>query len=188
VTQVFRTGARAINRAMHTRFAEHTGHDKSAHFLHLEPVIAQQNNYELGVFNGDQGVVVSVSERGQSGQSKRAVFPRPDGGFRAIGLSQITHQLEHAYATSIHKAQGSEFHHVAVVMPDETMPLLTKQLLYTAVTRASKSVTIVDAAKLFEVGAATPVLRFTGLPKRLAAVMGRGEVEVERAGTVDVVT
>jgi exodeoxyribonuclease V alpha subunit len=185
VTQVFRTGARAINRAMHAHFADHAGHNTSTHFLHLEPVIAQQNNYDLGVYNGDQGVVVYVSERGQSGRSKRAVFPRPDGGFRAIGLSQISHQLEHAFATSIHKAQGSEFDHVAVVMPDENLPMLTKQLLYTAVTRASKSVTLFDTAKLFEAGAATPVRRFTGLPQRLANVLRRKKTAVEQAESAD---
>lgn len=172
VTQVFRTGARAINRALHAHFAEQVGRDASTRFLHLEPVIAQQNNYELGVFNGDQGVVAYVSEKGRRGRRKQAIFPRPDGGFRMVPVSQIAHQLEHAYATSIHKSQGSEFDHVAVVLPEERMPLLTKQLLYTAVTRASTSVTIFDSAKLFEAGAATPVRRYTGLPARLADAMG----------------
>ena len=168
VTQVFRTGARAINRSMHKLHTARLPGDPSGKFLPLEPVMALQNNYDLHVFNGDQGVVVYARAEDDKEATLHAAFPRSDGGFRPIALSRLRHQLSLAYATSIHKAQGSEFEHVAVVLPETRLPLLTRQLLYTAVTRASKSVTVMDPNGLFETGAATPVERFTGLAGLLA--------------------
>ena len=167
VTQVFRTGARAINRQMHRLYLADLPERDRTRFSPLEPVMVHQNDYDLGVFNGDQGVIARVVDDGHGSPQRYVVFPRSQGGFRAIPLSQLRDQITLAYATSIHKSQGSEFHHVAVVLPETRIPLLTKQLLYTAVTRASQSVTVVDPAGLFEVGAASPVRRFTGLAQLL---------------------
>ena len=169
VTQVFSTGARAINRSMHKLHTARLPSDPSGKFLPLEPVMALRNNYDLDVFNGDQGVVVYARDEGDEEASLYAAFPRSDGGFRPIALSRLRDQLSLSYATSIHKAQGSEFEHVAVVLPEQRLPLLTRQLLYTAVTRASKSVTVMDPEGLFETGAATPVERFTGLEEFVAS-------------------
>lgn len=173
LTQVSKTGARAINKTLHKRFFEtYSDPDRrpknAPKFMHLEPVMVTQNNYDLNIFNGDIGLVARVSQNGKEA-TRKVVFPRSDGGFRVISLAQISGQLELAYATSVHKSQGSEFKHIALVMPPETMSLLSKELLYTAVTRASKSVTLLDPAGLFAQGAATSMVRHTGLPERLEA-------------------
>lgn len=173
LTQVAQTGARAINKTLHQHFFEkHPTAQKRPgrrhKFVHLEPVMVTQNNYDLQIFNGDIGLVARVSKDGEI-PHMQVIFPRPGGGFRPLALHQISGQLEHAYATSVHKSQGSEFEHIALVLPLEPMALLNKQLLYTAVTRASKSVTLVDPAGLFARGAASAMVRHTGLAARLAA-------------------
>lgn len=169
VTQVFRTGARAINRAMHKLHTARLPGDPTGSFLPLEPVMVQRNDYDLDVFNGDQGLAVYLRDDETGKTNLYAVFPRSDGGFRPIAVSRLRERMTLAYATSIHKAQGSEFDHVAVVLPEKQLPLLTQQLLYTAVTRASRSVTVFDPEHLFETAAATPVRRFTGLNAALAS-------------------
>jgi exodeoxyribonuclease V alpha subunit len=164
VTRVFKTGAESLNKALHRLYLERHGHGGKPAFVHGEPVIFLQNNYELGLFNGDQGVVASVRTSGDGGPGGvQVVFPRSDGGYRRVPLSQIRHQIEHAFAMSVHKSQGSEFKYVAVVCPEEPLPMVTKELLYTAVTRASKGVVIFDGGDVFADGAARPVERFTGL-------------------------
>jgi exodeoxyribonuclease V alpha subunit len=67
----------------------------------------------------------------------------------------------------VHKAQGSEFDHVAVVLPDEDIPLLTRELLYTAVTRARRSVLLVGKPDLFGRAVSRTVERFSGVAARL---------------------
>lgn len=175
VTRVFATGARAVNQAMHELHFTASGYERKESLMHLEPVMVQKNDYDLGVFNGDQGVVVNVSEHGDSETTKEVVFPKGDKDFRMINIGQIRDQIERSYATTIHKAQGSEFDHVAVVLPDEDLPLLTKQLLYTGVTRASESVTIYDANSLLVDAAATSERRFSGLEEGLQRALNATE-------------
>lgn len=172
LTQIGRTGARAVNQALHKQFYEAHASEASKRlknrprFLHLEPVMLTQNNYDLNIFNGDIGMVANVSTDGKR-PVKKVLFPRSEGGFRALSLNAIRAQLALCFATSVHKSQGSEFAHVALVLPTETMALLNRPLLYTAITRASKSVTLLDPAGLFAQGAATELVRYTGLPERL---------------------
>lgn len=174
LTQVAKTGARAINQALHKKFfKEHATEAEQnlknrPRFIHLEPVMVTQNNYDLNLFNGDVGLVAMIAQDGKKAV-KKVLFPRSGGGFRVVSLNQLRTQLEHAFAMSVHKSQGSEFEHIALVLPLEAMTLLNKPLLYTAVTRASKSVTLVDPAGLFAQGAATDLMRHTGLPERLEA-------------------
>lgn len=161
LTQVHKTGARAINRQLHKLFAieqDPAYKDKTPpDFLDLEPVMVIQNNYDLELFNGDTGFVANVNGR------QCVLFPRAGGNFRYLPLSDVRPILELAYATSVHKAQGSEFKHVLLVLPPRDMALLTRELLYTGITRASESVTLYDPAALFSVGASRPLLRHTGL-------------------------
>jgi exodeoxyribonuclease V alpha subunit len=130
------------------------------------PAMVQRNDYQRGLYNGDQGVVV----RGDLGEG---TAPRPvlvvprGGGFRAFAIDP-TLDLAPAFAMSVHKAQGSEFDHVALVLPDEDMPLLSRELLYTAITRARRSVLLVGAPELLARAVRRAVVRHSGLAERLA--------------------
>ncbi len=101
------------------------------------PVMVTVNNYELRLFNGDVGLVLP----NPAGDGVRAYFPATDGGHRLFAPSRLPAH-ETVFAMSVHKSQGSEFDHVAVVLPDQPSPVVTRELLYTAVTRARKSVVI----------------------------------------------
>lgn len=129
----------------------------SARFCVGEPVLVTRNQRSLQLHNGDVGVVVD-----DDGELVVAF----DGG-RRWSLDAIGH-AELAWATTIHKSQGSEYDHVVVVLPRVSSPLLTREILYTGVTRAKRSISLVG--ELESVSAATnrQIDRVSGLTERLA--------------------
>jgi exodeoxyribonuclease V alpha subunit len=129
------------------------------------PVMVQRNDYVRQLYNGDQGVVVRVAE-GPAAASLVVVFPRRDS-LEAFPLDAGL-DLAPAFAMTVHKAQGSEFDHVALVLPEADMPLLTRELLYTAITRARRSAVIVGASELLARAVSRRIERYSGIAERLA--------------------
>ena len=124
------------------------------------PVMVTANDYLNSVFNGDVGVAVRNGDRYQ------VWFPRADGPqiVEASRLDRVATQ----WAMSIHKSQGSEFGHVVITLPPPPSRILTRELLYTAVTRAKKEVTIVATEDAIRFAVERPVARASGLAARLA--------------------
>jgi len=122
------------------------------------PVMITRNDYDLELYNGDIGVCVD------SPGGLQVVFERD--GMRAVPPS---HLAEHTtvHATTIHKAQGSQFDQVVVVLPGEQSRLLTRQLLYTAVTRAEQRVVVLGTAAVVRHAVGRSVSRASGLEERL---------------------
>ncbi len=167
VTRVFPTGADAVNQVLR-RLLDRDEDDPSA-FRPGEPVMMQRNDYEKRIFNGDQGIVLRVGTPGSAPGSRgtpMVVFLR-DGGFAPFGLATLQADLRLSYAMTVHKSQGSEFDHVALLLPDEDIPLLTREVLYTAMTRARRSVTLLGARELIEAAIGRPMERHTGIRERL---------------------
>ncbi len=108
------------------------------------PVLVTRNQRELGLANGDTGVVLSVPEPGEPGGRIRIAFARDDGsgGVRWIAPGRVA-DIETAYALTVHKSQGSEFDEVALVLPERGGPILSRELLYTGATRARRALTVV---------------------------------------------
>lgn len=166
------TGAAPVNARLHERGLARSGAragDTDAPALYPgDPVLMLRNDPARGLFNGDQGVVLRVGTRGSPGHRFHAVFPRA-AGFAAFPLEGLRAVLDLAWATTVHKSQGSEFDHVALLLPSEPIPLLTRELVYTALTRARRSAVLVGGAGVLRAALATPVLRDTGLAERLAS-------------------
>ncbi|HNX31253.1 MAG TPA: exodeoxyribonuclease V subunit alpha [Holophaga sp.] len=129
-----------------------------------EPVMARRNDYARGLFNGDQGVVMLV-ERG--GEIHREVFFPKGDGFLNFPLAAIQEGLDLCYAMTVHKSQGSEFERIALVLPERPGPLLTREILYTALTRAQKAATILGGRSILEEAIRKPVVRWSGLADRI---------------------
>ncbi|HTO19908.1 MAG TPA: exodeoxyribonuclease V subunit alpha [Pseudomonas sp.] len=128
------------------------------------PVLVTRNDYGLGLMNGDIGIALRLP--GQDGAPLlRVAFPRNDGsgGVRFVLPSRLT-AVETVFAMTVHKSQGSEFAHTALVLPDALNPVLTKELLYTAITRARERFTLVEPrAGVFEAAVQRRVRRVSGL-------------------------
>lgn len=165
-TRVFATGADKINDAMRRRAAASANRSSDrSRFLAGEPVMVVRNDYDRDLFNGDQGFIVRVA-RPDGGESPMAVFLRGDR-FEPFQLAALGDSLELCYATTIHKAQGSEFDSVAVILPDHDLPLLTRELLYTAVSRARKSVVLLGSIAMVRTAAARQTIRYSSLAELL---------------------
>jgi exodeoxyribonuclease V alpha subunit len=128
------------------------------------PVLVLNNDYVLRLFNGDIGIALPDAD----GQLL-VHFPDADrpGRFRAIAPVRLPRH-DTAFAMTVHKSQGSEFDGVLVMLPEQRSRVLTRELLYTAVTRARRQVALVSDAAVLEQAIATPTERHSGLLARLA--------------------
>jgi exodeoxyribonuclease V alpha subunit len=128
----------------------------------LFPILIHENDVDLELFNGDVGVLF------RDETSLRAVFKNAAGGLRAYSTSRLPAH-EPAFAMSVHKSQGSEFDDVVVVLPAPGSPLLTRELLYTAITRARRSVIVQGTEAAVREAVAKPAIRASGLAAALRA-------------------
>ena len=131
------------------------------HFIAGEPVMVLSNDSRRGLFNGDQGLILPV-KRSEGSTHLEAIFPR---GESLVGfpLPSIQDSLAHAYAMTVHKAQGSEFKALALVMPPAEHPSLTKEVLYTALTRAKAEILLLGSPESVEGSCVRNVPRRSGL-------------------------
>jgi exodeoxyribonuclease V alpha subunit len=159
------TGADAINASLHRRRAAQRRSGAGLLFAG-EPVLVHTNDYERGLWNGDQGMILWTQSAGEAPRAS-AVF-RQDAGFVAHPLESVRAAIELGYATTVHKAQGSEHERVALLLPETDSPrLLAREIVYTAITRARRSVLIVGSAELLARAAARKIERETGIAERL---------------------
>jgi len=166
-------GVDGINELLHGWMAPVTGEGLrgATPFFAGEPVLMTANDYRRELFNGDQGLVLKVRFGDQLRQA--AVFPKING-FVPFPLEPLKHQLVHAYAMTIHKAQGSEYDRVAIVLPRSNHKALTRELLYTGLTRARKSVLLLAERERIPFASGNPSLRDSGLAERLGPAMPGG--------------
>ena len=128
------------------------------------PVMITRNDPVNDLFNGDLGVVVSAPDA--DGQAQLRVAFAAATGIRLLAPARLD-QLDTVHAMTIHKSQGSEFDTVVVVMPPADSPLATRELLYTAVTRARHRVVLIGTEEALVAAIRTSVLRASGLAARI---------------------
>jgi exodeoxyribonuclease V alpha subunit len=123
------------------------------------PLLVSTNDYELGLFNGDTGVVV------QSPAGPRVAFPRGSAAvlFDPVRLDAV----QTVHAMTVHRAQGSQFGCVSIILPPAESPLLTRELLYTAMTRATRRVQVFGTEEAVRRAVQRPANRASGLRNRL---------------------
>lgn len=136
----------------------------------ITPIIIEENSHELRVYNGDFAMLVNR-------EPPTAALPSDADGFREIAEARLPRYAD-AFALSVHKAQGSEFDEVLIVLPEEDAPLLTRELLYTAVSRARKRVRLVGPKQVVAAALERRAQRHSGLVdaigERAAAPEQRG--------------
>ncbi len=141
------------------------------------PVLVTRNDYSLGLMNGDIGIALRLPEPPEFPgapvrQVLRVVFPRNDGSgtLRHILPSRLS-AVETVFAMTVHKSQGSEFSHCALILPDSLNPVLTKELIYTGITRARHWFSLIESrAGIFEQAVQRRVERRSGLREALEAL------------------
>ena len=131
------------------------------------PVLVTANDYQLGVFNGDVGVTI-VGDDGELVVALRG----DEGQIRTVSPTQL-YAVETVHAMTVHKSQGSQFREVAVLLPEPTSRLLTRELLYTAVTRAQERLTVVGDPDAVTTAVTHRIERASGLRDALWGAAGR---------------
>lgn len=129
-----------------------------------KPVLISRNDYDLDLYNGDIGICLPDFT---SNGVLRLWFEGTDGSFKKISPAQVPLH-EPGWALTIHKSQGSEFEEVVVVLPELDSPVLCRELLYTAVTRARAKLSLVAQEDIFKSSVEKKTLRYSGLAERLA--------------------
>ncbi len=128
------------------------------------PVMISRNDSALGLFNGDIGIAL----RNELGEL-RVYFQLPDGQIKSVQPSRLPIH-DTAYAMTVHKSQGSEFEHTLLVLPNHFLPVLTRELVYTAITRAKRQLSLYSSEKVLGLAIRTPTQRRSGLVERLTTV------------------
>lgn len=160
-------GVEGLNRLTETvlREAGLIGRPRSVfdEWYHGRLVLVTVNDPQLGLFNGDVGIVLADAEGGRLD----VCFPGSRGGeVRRVAPVRLP-KVETAFALTVHKSQGSEFDHVLVVLPDRMSPVLTRELVYTAITRARQSVEVWAPEAVLREAMESRVERTSGLQQAL---------------------
>lgn len=156
-------GVAGLNSAIERALAEAGLLQRRGEWYEGRPVIVTRNEPTLGVFNGDVGVV--LRSPGAEG-GLRACFLDGDA-LRTVSVGRLA-DVETAFAMTVHKSQGSEFEHVLLVLPDEDVPVLTRELVYTGITRASQAFTLAGShAPVLAQAVSRLTRRVSGLKARL---------------------
>lgn len=131
------------------------------------PLLVTVNSPRSKLVNGDIGVVVNVQD--SDGTINRRVYFKTEDDGRYLTPAELP-QVEVCYAMTVHKSQGSEYDNLVVILPDENSPLLTRELVYTAVTRTKKSLTIAGSSNAFLQSINNQSTRYSGLKMLLSLV------------------
>ncbi|MGR3908863.1 AAA family ATPase [Burkholderia sp. SR8] len=169
-------GAEHVNAlvAAHVRHAARVPLAVGAHWFTGRPVMVTRNDYALGLFNGDIGIALPDAHG-----VLRVWFRRADGTARAVSPAALPPH-ETAFALTVHKSQGSEFDEAALVLPASFGRVLTRELVYTAVTRARTRVQVIGPRRVLAQAVATRTQRDSGLAARVDEALARRRKETSR--------
>ncbi|CAG9246503.1 AAA family ATPase [Paraburkholderia caribensis] len=129
------------------------------------PIMVTRNDYALGLFNGDIGIALPGADG-----ALRVFFRGADGSLRAVSPAALPPH-DTAFALTVHKSQGSEFEHAVLMLPSTFSRVLSRELVYTAVTRARERVEVVGSRAVLMRAIATPTQRDSGLAARIVEAM-----------------
>ncbi len=150
-------GTQGLNAAVQKTLAEKDLLKVTGEWFAGRPVMVTRNDAQLGVFNGDVGVVLPNTE----GTLK--VWFLDGEALRSVSVMRLA-QVETAFVMTVHKSQGSEFKHTALVLPPGGAEVLSRELVYTGITRAREQFTLIEAeAGLLEAAIDRPSVRASGL-------------------------
>lgn len=149
-------GVEYLNRKVHSILKQKGLITKFDTWYHGKPIIINQNEYSLGLNNGDIGICQ------REGRGDIRILFKSDSGFNSIAPSRLP-DFSPAYALTVHKSQGSEFEHIKIILPEKSSGILTRELLYTAVTRSRNSVCIVGKEQVLRAMIEAKIVRSSGL-------------------------
>ncbi len=156
-----RYGVAGLNTAIRSALAYHQLVEAEGIWYPGRPVLINRNDYALGLFNGDIGITLKNPDG-----RLRVVFELPDGTLKYLIPSRLP-EHETVFAMTVHKSQGSEFEHTVMALPEQFNPVVTRELVYTGITRAKKKLDLFCEKVVLSKAIRTPTERISGLKERL---------------------
>ncbi|MBK1614753.1 exodeoxyribonuclease V subunit alpha [Rubrivivax gelatinosus] len=153
-------GVAAVNQQLGTLLRQALGQPAGPWFVG-RPVMVRRNDYVLKLFNGDIGITLP-----DAAGELAVVFPAPGGGWRRIAPARLPPH-DTAFGMTVHQSQGSEFEQVLLLLPERPSRVLTRELLYTGLTRARAAVAVAGPAEVLAAAIRSPTRRRSGLAARL---------------------
>ena len=154
-------GVSGLNEAIRTALAKTGLIDEGSLWYEGRPILISQNDHGLGLYNGDIGITLKNSDG-----RLRVVFELADGSLKQLLPSRLP-EHETVFAMTIHKSQGSEFKHTVIALPDHFNPVVSRELVYTGITRAKSRLDLFCEEPLLLKAIKTPTQRVSGLQQRL---------------------
>ena len=158
-------GVSGLNEGIETQLHRLGLIDNSTPWYIGRPVMVMENDYGMNLYNGDIGIILPLTDDLGVIRPKVA-FINSEGGVRWVQPSRLPAH-ETVYAMTVHKSQGSEFSHCALVLPDYHASVVSKELIYTGITRAKKKLTLLARDSVIKSGLKSRVQRSSGLRDRL---------------------
>jgi exodeoxyribonuclease V alpha subunit len=151
-------GVKGLNERLEQTLAQRRKIVRQPHSRWYEgrPVMISRNDSALGLFNGDIGIALD------RGQGLRVWFQMPDGSVKSFLPGRLP-EHETAWAMTVHKSQGSEFDHAVLILPAQLSPVVTRELVYTAITRARSRLSLYADDRLLAQAVTTRTERRSGL-------------------------
>ncbi|ENR4889991.1 exodeoxyribonuclease V subunit alpha [Salmonella enterica] len=151
-------GVRGLNDRIEQAMVQQRKIQRHPHSRWYEgrPVMIARNDSALGLFNGDIGIALD------RGQGLRVWFVMPDGTIKSVQPSRLP-EHDTTWAMTVHKSQGSEFDHAALILPSQRSPVVTRELVYTAVTRARRRLSLYADERILASAIVTRTERRSGL-------------------------
>jgi len=156
-------GAAALNRHIEDLLQRARLIDARHAWYPGRPVMITRNDYSLRLFNGDVGITLPDPE---AQGHLRVYFPTAEGSMRRLSPFRVP-EHETVYAMTVHKSQGSEFDAVLLVLGETHSPVMTRELLYTGITRARARLTICGGEEAFKTAVGRQFQRSSGLREAL---------------------
>ena len=156
------------NRQIERWLLERTGREWFPYWYSGQPLIVNKNDHGLKLWNGDTGVVL---RGGNAASGLHAVFADGTAAGRVLSLTRLA-EVDTAHAMTVHRSQGSQFDQVTVLLPEPDSRTLTRELLYTALTRAQSKVRVITTEESLRAAVARPARRATGLAARITRALG----------------
>lgn len=154
-------GLMILNRHIKNMLVEKLRISEAGHWYLGRPVMITENNYKLGLSNGDIGI--TLKHRQNIGEFE-VYFPSCQ---KWVSAKRLPASIQTAFVLTIHKSQGSEFSHVAVIIDESSEKLLSQELIYTAITRAKKVVSLLAEPSALGKAIKTKSIRKSGLLKKM---------------------
>ncbi|QJC34278.1 exodeoxyribonuclease V subunit alpha [Enterobacteriaceae endosymbiont of Donacia cinerea] len=136
--------------------------EKNNHWYIGKPIIITQNNHFLNLFNGDIGITFFD----EINKKLKIKFLLANGKYQIISIENLP-EYDIAYAITTHKSQGSEFNNISLVLPNKLYPILTRELIYTAITRAKKKINIYSNESIFYKAIKIKIQRYSNIKKKI---------------------